>query len=316
MRVARRTNLLWGLVFLGAALIWLLAALDVLPPAIADLVGRAWPVLLVLVGLSILLRDRVPFGSVVALVVCVALVAGVTASAFSTRATQSRDAYQQPISQLVGENVNLLHVQVVTLETDVELVRSLDARSITGQFAGSTESELVVNYAEGDDNTATLTVTETRPNQFPMLEAIGRGRLHLELPSNIPVDVNVDGQSGLVSLNMSDMAVERLNLDWQQGDALVTLPEYDPQGSPDDAVLGALVVADGDITLFVPQAAAARFELNRGSSGLNPVFDPLLYNYLVGDILESRSYDSAAIKMHYIVTAPRGLITVSSAATP
>ena len=169
---------------------------------------------------------------------------------------------------------------------------------------------------KGDDNTATLTVTETRPNQFPMLEAIGRGRLHLELPSNIPVDVNVDGQSGLVSLNMSDMAVERLNLDWQQGDALVTLPEYDPQGSPDDAVLGALVVADGDITLFVPQAAAARFELNRGSSGLNPVFDPLLYNYLVGDILESRSYDSAAIKMHYIVTAPRGLITVSSAATP
>ena len=149
MRVARRTNLLWGLVFLGAALIWLLAALDVLPPAIADLAGRAWPVLLVLVGLSILLRDRVPFGSVVALVVCVALVAGVTASAFSTRATQSRDAYQQPISQLVGENVNLLHVQVVTLETDVELVRSLDARSITGQFAGSTESELVVNYAEG-----------------------------------------------------------------------------------------------------------------------------------------------------------------------
>ena len=78
MKVQRRTNLLWGVVFLATAILVLLGALGILPPGIADLVGRAWPVLLVLGGLSIFLRDRVPFGGFIALVISGALVAGVT----------------------------------------------------------------------------------------------------------------------------------------------------------------------------------------------------------------------------------------------
>jgi hypothetical protein len=316
MKVARRTNLLWGIVFLGVAILVVLSAFDVLPPGIADLAGRAWPVLLVLVGLSIFLRDRLPLGGLIALVISGVLVAGVAVTAFSTRTGQVRDDQQQAIAEPVSPNINLLRISLNTLETDVELVRSLDERSISGVFTGSTESDVQVAYLESADNTASLTITETHPNQFPMLEAVGRGRLRVELPTNIPLDVNVEGGDGVVSLNMSDLALERLNLDWPIGDALVTLPEYDPQGSPDDAVLGALVVGDGDITVFLPSGVAGRFELNRGASGLEPVFDAVLYNYLVGDILEARSFDSAAVKVRYVITAPRGLITVTTTETP
>lgn len=59
MRVPRRTNLLFGMVVLAAAIIFLLRALDVFPPGIADLINRSWPVLLVLFGFGIFLRDRV-----------------------------------------------------------------------------------------------------------------------------------------------------------------------------------------------------------------------------------------------------------------
>ena len=39
MKVQRRTNLLWGVVFLATAILVLLGALGILPPGIADLVG-------------------------------------------------------------------------------------------------------------------------------------------------------------------------------------------------------------------------------------------------------------------------------------
>src|SRR5262245_45299658 len=152
MKAQRRTNLLWGLIFLAVSVLVLLSALGILPAGIADLVGRAWPVLLVLGGLSILLRDRIPLGGVIALVVGVALVAGVTLAAFSNRATQERVDHQQPIAQTIGDNINLLRVRVETLTTDVELVRSLNNGQVGGQFLGSTESDVKVDYAEGNDN--------------------------------------------------------------------------------------------------------------------------------------------------------------------
>ena len=94
------------------------------------------------------------------------------------------------MSEPVGSEINLLRIQVRTLSTDVELVRALDAGDVSGVFEGSSESQVQVEYIDGGDNTATLIVTEARPNQFPSLEAMGRGRLTLELPPDIPLDVD------------------------------------------------------------------------------------------------------------------------------
>jgi hypothetical protein len=299
-------------VFLGTSILILLSTLGILPTGVADLVGRSWPVLLVLVGLSIFLRDRIPFGSFIALLVCVGLVAGVTVTGFSNRSTQERSDYREVISEPIGTNVNLLRVQVRTLSTDVELVRALDVGNVTGQFEGSSESQVQVEYIDSGDNTAMLIVTEERPNQFPSLEAMGRGRLTLELPPGIPLDVDFNAADGTVSLNMSGLSLERLNVDLQKGDALVTLPEYRPLGSPADAVLGALAARDGDITVYVPPGVAARFELNRGDSGQEPSYDATLYNYLRADILEARNFDAAETKLRYQITVPRGQITVTT----
>ncbi|MEZ4669105.1 MAG: DUF5668 domain-containing protein [Anaerolineae bacterium] len=312
MRVSHRTNLLWGLVVLAVGLIVLLQALDFIPAGVSDVLSRSWPLLLVLAGLSILLRDRVRFGSLIALVISAALLAGVVTSAFSNRATQIRSDYQTALNESVAPGINLLRVRVAALSTDVEIVRSLTARTITGQFIGSSESLLQTTYNEPGDGAADLTISETQPNQFPFLEAIGRGTFRLELPASVPLDIEFTGDQGTLILNMDGLSLERLNMDLKQGDAVVSLPEYQPLGSTGDAILGTLVVRDGNITVRVPTAVAARFALNRGGSSSQPVYDPQLYNYLVGDILEARNFDSAAIKVRYALTAPRGLLTVES----
>jgi hypothetical protein len=90
----------------------------------------------------------------------------------------------------------------------------------------------------------------------------------------------------------------------------VTLPVYDPLGSGPEDVLGTLAVRDGDITVFIDPQMAARLELNRVGSGIDPVYDPGVYNYLVGDVLEARTIETADIVVRYNLTAPRGRITV------
>lgn len=312
MWIQRRTNLLWGLVFLGAAVAVFLRALNVLPEGIYDLLARAWPALLVLVGLAIFLRERVPVGELIAVVASVALVAGVTSLAFSNRATQERDAYQETINQPVGAGISLLRLQVSALATDVELVRSLSEGAVTGQFIGSTESKIVVEYLDEGDTTARLTVKETQPNEFPLLEAVGRGTLRLELPAGVVLDVDFRGKDGTVSLNMSDLALERLNVALDKGDALVTLPQYKPLGSPPDATLGVLSAGDGDLTLFVPAAVAVRLE-NVGLSAQPPQYDPNQYNLLANGTLETRNYDTFETRLRYVATAARGQVMVAQA---
>lgn len=308
----RRTNLLWGVVLLAAAAVIVLRAFGLVPDGIFDLAARAWPALLVFGGLALFLRGRVPAGGLAALLISAALVAGVAAYAFSTRATQERDDYRQAVNQPVGAGVTLLRVQVDMLNTDVELVRALEERLVIGQFVGSTESLVWTEYAEAGDGTAALAVRETQPNPYPLLEAVGRGRLRLELPPDVALDIDFNGANGSASLTLSGLAVERLNMDLRRGSALVTLPDYDPLGSPEDAVLGVLAVRDGDLTIFVPDTVAARLELS-GASGIPPLYDAATYNLLANGVLEARNYDTFETKLRYVLEVPAGQVLLQSA---
>ena len=310
MRIKRRTNALLGLVLLAAALVVLLNMLHLIPAPVFDLFLRSWPVLFVLVGLTVLLRPRVALGGLIALVISAVLVAGVATFAFSSRADQQRDDYTEPITQEISDNVTLLRIRVQTLATEVELLRRVGAeRTISGQFVGSSESDIQIVYNEADAS-ADFQLVEQQVNQLPLLENVGRGTLRLELPVDLPVDIELQAGSGAVTLNMGGIAIERLNLNLQSGDALVTLPVYQPLLSQPGDMLGTLAVRDGDITVIVDPAVAARLELNRGGSGIEPLYDAAFYNYLVGDVLEARNIETAGIVFAYTITAPRGQITV------
>jgi len=314
MRTQRRTNLLLGVVVLATALVLLGQALGIIPSQLFDVVVRAWPALLVLAGLSLLLRGRVPVSSAIALVLTVALVAGIAAYAFSTRSQERRDDYREPIAQAIDPGLGLLRVRVSTLATDVELLRSVTPDFVAGEFTGSTESQFTVAYEDLGDGSATLTLREAPRDTLPLLEAVGRGALRLELPSDVPLDVELVAADGLVALNMGETQVERLNLDLTHGDSVVTLPDYRPVSSVQNQSQGTLAVRDGAITLVVPATVAARLELDRGGSGVEPEYDPAFYNFLFNRVLESRTIEQAETIVQYAIVAPRGRIRLEVAA--
>ena len=316
MKTRRQTNFLWGIVILAVAVMLLLRALGLLPDGIYDLITRAWPALLILAGLGVFLRGRVPLGNGIAFLLTAVIVGGMATYSFSSRAEQQRDDNRIEFTQPLGDGITLLRVRVQTLATDIDLAAALEATTISGEFVGSTQSDIQMDYTEVGDGTATFTLREVQTGAFLMLAAIGRGTLRLELPPEIPTDIEFIGADGNATLDAREILVERLNVDLSKGDALVTLPEYDPQGSPEDATLGAWAVRDGDITVVVPGAVAAHLELDRGLSGIQPQYDPTVYNLLATGTtgaLEARNFDSAEIRVRYNITAPRGQIRLEIA---
>ncbi len=309
MRARRRTNLLLGFIALVIAAVALAQALGVMPAPVYDLLLRAWPALLVLLGLAFLLRGRIRFGGLVAFVVSAALVVGLGAYAFSSRAARQSDDQTVTISQPVRNDLSLLRIRVSTLSTDVELLRALDdSAGVSGKFTGSSESLVTSTYDEAADGSATLTVTETRSNPLPMLSSLGRGTLRLEIPSSVPVDIEFQGADGALALNVSGTRVERLNVDLAHGSAIVTLPDYQPLFSKNTDTLGTLAVRDGDMTVAVPSTIGARLTLDRGGSGIDPEYDPNTYNFLFNSVLEARGIETATTIVQYNVTAPHGRI--------
>lgn len=312
MTPARRTYPLAAFTLLLIALYALLVAVGVVPSGIQDLVGRAWPALLVLAGLTIVLRGRVPLSRVIALGITAVVVGGIGLIAFQSRASQPSDATQQAIQQAIPSDLALLRVRINALATDVQVISGLVAESVKGRFTGGAASAMDVSYEESPDRSATLILTETRSEGLPPLDQLGRGLLELELPPDIPLDVQFVGADGSATVNLNDVALERLNVSVSGGDLVITLPAYRPQLVAQGDSNGVLAALTGSLTLFVPDSVAVRLELDRRGSGIEPQFDPSQYNYLMNDVLVSRAIDSAPFFVTYTLTAPRGLIRVES----
>lgn len=309
MRLQRRTAPLWGLMAVAISALLLVQALGGLPAGLGDLIARGWPALLVLGGLAILLRDRLPLGGLIALLLSVLLAGGIAYYAFSQRAQQQRSDNVQVIEQALPSDITLLRLRVQALETEVELLRALDTQPrVSGEFVGSSDNTMDVSYELLPDESVTLTISETRAGGFPFLETVGRGALQLELPPGVPMDVEFVSEQGDIILNLSGTELERLNVNARGGDVIVTLPEYQPQFTSDLNALGTIEAQNGDLTVRVPVDVAGRFELNRGGSGIQPQFNAEVYNYLQGDVLEARLIDIADIAVRYTLVAPRGLI--------
>lgn len=318
MRRAGQVNPVWAAALFVAALVVLLRALDVLPDGPFDVLSRAWPVLLVLGGLTLILRQRVPLSGVVSLLVSGVLLVGVVVIAYANQSGEVRDDYRETIAQAVGEPVTLLAVNVDTRTTAVD-IRATDDDMIQGEFTGSASSMVTVDYTEDDQGRATFTLIETQRSGFPALDAVGRGRLLLEVPDNVAVAVAFAGDDGDLLLDMSGLQLERLAVEVADGDVAVTLPAYAPQSPNAIDQPGVITAQNGQITLFVPEAVAARLELNRAGSGIEPEFDEAVYRYLQGDVLEARGYEGdnpGLVRLRYVVTAPDGLIRVETVEGP
>ncbi|MCA9914669.1 MAG: PspC domain-containing protein [Anaerolineae bacterium] len=312
-----------------AAVVLLLGTLGTLPAGLQDIALRSWPALLVLIGLETLLRYRVRrIGGLLALVLSTALVVGAATLAYNNRVDQKRTENQITIEvpnlesnelAAISPEVTTLQIDLRTLDTDVVVsVVESDERVIHGEFLGGSNSDVEVFYEE-TGSLATFRITERYASDFPQLAAIGRADLRLQIPRGLALGMAFEGERGTANFDMAALNLERLDLTLVSGDALVTLPAYQPLSPSVQERPGTWLVQNGNLSVTVPQEVGARFLLARNrNSEPRPgqTYDDLLYRVeLSGDdyVLISRQFENAAVQVTYRVDVRGGNLRLVSA---
>lgn len=273
-----RSVWLWPLLIVIGAIVLLVQAVGALPPAAADLISRAWPIVLILLGLSTLLGRRVRYANLIVLGVCGALLAGVIVTAYGRQSSKFRDDYKEHFEQALPADAKSIRIEVTTLLTQMS-IEPADGRTVSADFAGSPESHVTSNYTV-DRGIATFTLNETRNSAIPLLESMGHGRLTLRLPVGIPIDqLTIKGGEGDLALDVTGTTLRNLDTRITGGDVTLTLPALSPQ----EALGGSVRTGSGNLTINVPQGLTVKFTVENGKSS----YDSANYLLVSGGILQS-----------------------------
>jgi phage shock protein PspC (stress-responsive transcriptional regulator) len=316
-------NIALGIVAVAVPVASLLQMTNALQAGYADILLRAWPAVLIFLGLAIALRYRMRFGSWLALLLSAGLVIGLASYAFSSRVNVVREENQMSIAvpteeehglAAISPNITTLVVGVNSLDTDISIALASDAsRVISGEFKGSRNSEISLNYSE-EGAVATFVLTESQAASFPRLEDVGRGSLALNIPPNIAVVVRFVGLSGTANFDMGALMLEELSLRLSNGNVVVTLPDYQPVTASN----GEWFVENGNLTALTGDELGVRFALSE-SQHSRPVegeaFDALRFQLLFegGDyVIETRQFESADYRMSFRVNVLGGSFVVES----
>lgn len=326
----RGQNIAFGLVVLFVPVAFLLRDFDLLQAGVIDILLRSLPAVLIFFGLMGLLRYRVRYGSWIALLISVGLVAGLVNYAISSRVGVVSDDNQIVLTLpneadhdqiAISNNVTTLLIDVRVLDTDVRVsVGEPDSRVIAGEFTGSNNSDLVRAYSE-DGDIASLQLTQTEVSAFPPLQDIGRATLNLQLPPDVALGLTFNGQAArTASFDMGEINLERLTITLNEGDVFVRLPDYQPL-SP--TVIadgnGVWTVLNGDLRVAVPDELGVRFSQTRASNQEPSNFDELVYQLLLEGsdyVLTTRQFDNRDAQVSYRFQISGGMLTVEDVNSP
>ena len=276
---SRRLSIVWPLLIIVVAAVWLMQAAGTLPPAIADLIVRAWPIVLVLVGLMLLLGRLLRFGNVISIVLCAVLVGVVVTAAYSQQSGKVRTENHKSLNQAIDPTVTNVQIDLTMLVTEIEIVPD-EGSAITGEFAGSRESTLTSDF-QIDGKVGTFTLVEAQSSAIPSLDAVGKGKLTLHVPKNLTMDqIRVNGRGGDIALDASSATIKNLSLATGTGDISVKLPDK-------SGLIGDIKTGSGDVVLEVTKTIAANITL-RGAGAANPVYNTADYVLDVNHVLQRR----------------------------
>ena len=280
MIVARR-NFLWPLLILALGVVWLFVTTDAVPDAFADLLQRAWPALLVLIGLEALLgrrqlaigARRLPASALIVLVVVVAL-GVIVALAYQKQADSVRAENAQTFEQPLGEDIRALEVTAQLERTAITVgPGEAGVQTIAARYAGSRGHTVTMEWA-AQAQTGTLAVVETNGGSIPRLEDYGRATFELSLPDKTPIALlRVESEAGDAELDLRALQIQRLESALSDGSLVVTLPSG-------EALNGRLEVRGGKLELRVPAGIPMTVSLAEGSGEPSYIYDDLRYDLL------------------------------------
>jgi hypothetical protein len=293
-------------ILIGLGVIFLLNNLGLLEWTVWETLLRLWPVLIIGVGLDLLIGRRSIWGSLLVVVLVLAL-AGAAVALYESRPRGSRAFSVEPIEiplEGASEAVVELDFSVGSLE-----VQATDAGELLVDGEVDLRSgERLQSEArtEGDSLHYSLSsdLREWRGVGF-FGSWIGDRRWTLGLNPEIPLQIAVDVGVGEVQIDLSELDVSELDLNGGVGRMVVTLP------AEGDAEI-RMELGVGENVLLVPEGVGVRI---RAAGGLAPVTAPS--GYRRGDgVYTSPGYSTAENQVDVEVSAGVGAIVIREVGAP
>ena len=296
----RRPGVVGPLILITAGVLLLLANMGLLSLSFWEIAARFWPLLLILIGLEIIFGRSSIIGSLVVIILWIAMVAGAMwlaspqGSAYLPATPRTVDSLSQPLGDIKSASVDL------NLGISTTFVNALDtdtADLMQGTFSHASGFSYRKDYnVAGSEGRLTLQEQGTAwifwgPSQ---------NRWDLRLNPDVPIALRVNGGIGTGNLDLTNLALSSLSVDSGLGTMAITTPKT---GTVTMQLNGGV----GSATITIPAGVAARIHVSGGlgsiavDQGRFPKF---------GDVYQSADYASAANKISIEVDGGLGSISV------
>lgn len=255
----RRGGVVGPVIMIGLGVVFLLNNLGLLSCGIWGALIRLWPILLVAAGLDLILGRRSIWGSLLALVLTFAVL-GVALWLSGTGVGLG----QQMRSEDIVQGLEGVERAELTIDPGIGALSvradSDSTNLVEGTIDLARREELDRSYTvDGDTG---VFVLRTRAEAFGPF-AVGWGgqrSWELRLSPDVPLRLEAELGLGEMTLDLTGLEVEWLDVEQGLGQARITLPE---EGRFEARIEGAI----GQTIVVIPEGLAARVRLDTGITG-------------------------------------------------
>jgi hypothetical protein len=294
----RRGGLVGPAILIGLGIVFLLNNLGVLGWSIWETLLRLWPVLLVAAGLDLILGRRSIWGSLLALVLTFAVIAGALwlsgAGVGSAQAPRSQEI-AQPLGEVdqaeltIDPGVGRLYVEAAS-----------DSPNLVEGTVGLVRREELAQESTVQGQRARFTLRTERASFGPFTAGwVGQRLWDLQLSPRVPLRLKANLGLGEMELDLSELTLEDVDAELGLGQTVVTLPA---EGRFEARIEGAI----GQTVVVIPEGLAARVRLDTGITARQLPDD---YR-CADDICTSPHYDTADDRVDLEVSQAIGNLVI------
>ena len=256
-----RRSLIGPVILIGLGIVFLLNNLGVLSWSVWEVIFRLWPVLLVAAGLDLLLGRRSIWGSLLALVLTVAIVAGVL-WLFGSGIIRGREAAAEEVAQALG-GATQARVIIAPAVGSLRVESLAESDNLIAGVIHPVSGENVNRDFTVEDETATFTL-QSAGSFGPFTPFFGswggEPGWDLGLNGEVPLELEVSMGVGESDLDLEELQVSDLTVSMGVGQTTVVLPAVGRFQAKIDGAIGQTVVV-------IPRGMEARVQVDTGLAG-------------------------------------------------
>lgn len=251
----------WPTLLIGVGLVWLLVNLGVIAPFNVSTLLKLWPLLLIVLGLDILFAHRFAWlGSLLGLLT-VAGVVGFLILAPRTGSINNSAVTTEQFTEPVGDAMSVDYnfetasepVEIYSIGGATNLIDANLSHYGTIGFVVSGSTNKSIHLFENTDTSSWLNWNW----------ALNDSKWNIGLNSEVPASIVLDGGSGAINADLSELKLESLTADLGSGASNFTLPQTT------SSLMVNIDSGSGAVNLSLPDKTNLTLRIQSGSGAVN-----------------------------------------------